>query len=61
MIPVNTTKLLPIGKAASVGLLALGLFQTTALGEWQRDDKTLAWVNGTNVFWRTCILPARPT
>ncbi len=35
-------QLLPICKAASAGLLALGLCQTTAFGEWQRDDKTIA-------------------
>jgi hypothetical protein len=59
MMPMNTTGFLPICKAAFIGLLALGLFQTTALGEWQRDDKSLAWVNGTNVFWRFSFDPSK--
>jgi hypothetical protein len=53
---LNTTKLL---RAASVGFLATGFFQTAALGEWQRDAKSLAWVNGTNVFWRFSFDPAK--
>ena len=56
---MNTTKLLPVCKAASIGLLTLGLFQTAALGEWQRDDKSLAWVSGTNVFWRFSFDPGK--
>jgi hypothetical protein len=46
-------------KAAAVGVLALVLFQTAAFGEWQRDDTSLAWANGTNVFWRFSFDPAR--
>jgi hypothetical protein len=53
---VKTTRLL---KAAAVGLLVPGWFQTTALGEWQRDDKSLAWVSGTNVFWRFSFDPGK--
>jgi hypothetical protein len=53
---INTTKLL---KAACVALLVLGCFQTAALGEWQRDDKSLAWVSGTNVFWRFSFDPGK--
>jgi hypothetical protein len=56
---MNTTKLLPIGKAASLALLALGCFQTAARGEWQRDDKNLAWSSGTNICWRFSFDPAR--
>jgi hypothetical protein len=56
---MNTTKLFHITKAAVVGLLALGLFQTAALGEWQRDDKSLAWVSGTNAFWRFSFDPSK--
>ena len=47
------------GKAAAFGFLALGLFQPAALGEWQRDDKSLAWVSGTNVFWRFSFDPGK--
>lgn len=46
---MNRTKFL---KATFVGLLLLGLFQTAALGEWQRDENSLAWFSDTNVFWR---------
>jgi hypothetical protein len=49
---MSMPKPLPICKAASAGLLVLGLCRTAALGEWQRDDNSLAWVSGTNVFWR---------
>ncbi len=56
---MNRTKLLPVTKTAVVGLLALGLFQTAALGEWQRDDKSLAWISGTNVFWRFSFDPGK--
>ncbi len=59
MTPMTTMKFLRIGKATSVALLALGLFQTAALGEWQRDDKSLAWVNETNVFWRFSFDPGK--
>jgi hypothetical protein len=59
IMPVNKTKLLPGCKAASVGFLMLGLFQSAARGEWQRDDKGLAWVSGTNVFWRFSFDPAK--
>ena len=59
MMPMTTARLFPVGKAASVGLLALGLFQTAALGEWQRDDQSLAWVSGTNVFWRFSFDPGK--
>lgn len=51
--------LFPARKAAAVGLLALALFQPAAFGEWQRDDTSLAWTNGTNVFWRFSFAPAR--
>lgn len=50
-------KLFP--QAAACGILALGLFQTTAFGDWQRDDKSLAWVSGTNVFWRFSFDPEK--
>ena len=56
---VTMPHLLPICKAASAGLLVLGLCQTTAFGEWQRDDKSLAWVSGTNVFWRFSFDPSK--
>ena len=56
---MNMTRRLPIVKAACVGIFALGLFQTVALGEWQRDDKGLAWVNGTNIFWRFSFDPSK--
>lgn len=52
-------RFLPVCKAASAGLLMLGLCQTTAFGEWQRDNKTIAWVNGTNVFWRLSFDPTK--
>jgi hypothetical protein len=39
--------------------MVLGLFQTAALGEWQRDDKSLAWVSGTKVFWRFSFDPGK--
>jgi hypothetical protein len=52
MMPMNTIKLLPLCKVACDGLMGLGLCQTVAFGEWQRDDKSLAWVSGTNGFWR---------
>ncbi len=51
--------LFPSRRVAAVGLLALALFQPSAFGEWQRDDTSLAWVNGTNVFWRFSFDPAR--
>lgn len=54
-----TTRLAPIYKAAPVVLLVLGLLPTAARGEWQRDDKSLAWVNGTNVFWRFSFDPGK--
>ncbi len=44
MMLMNTTKPFSIGKAASVGLLLLGLLPTAALGEWQHDDKSLVWI-----------------
>ena len=56
---MNTTRLLPVCKAASVGLLRLGSLQTAALGEWQRDDTSVAWVRGTNVFWRFSFDPGK--
>jgi len=56
---MTTTRLLPICKSASVGFLALGLFQTAALGEWQCDDQSLAWVSETNVFWRFSYDPGK--
>jgi len=59
MTPMNTTRLPGRCKAAAAGLLALGLFSADARGEWQRDDKSLAWVSGTNVFWRFSYDPAR--
>lgn len=59
MMLMHTAKFLSTGKAAFVGLLALGLFQATALGEWQRDDTSLAWVSGTNVFWRFSFDPGK--
>jgi hypothetical protein len=48
-LPAMMTNLL---RTASFGLLTLGLFRTSALADWQRDDKSLAWVRGTNAFWR---------
>ena len=54
---MKPTKFLPICKTASVGLLLLGLFQTAAVSEWQRDDNSLAWISGTNVFWRFSFDP----
>lgn len=54
---INPTKRLPNSRAAFFALLALGLFQTAALGEWERDDNSLAWVRGTNVFWRFSFDP----
>jgi hypothetical protein len=58
-MPVTMPKLLPTCKAASAALLAVGLFQTNAFGEWQRDDKSLAWMSGTNVFWRFNFDPSK--
>ena len=57
--PMNATRPVFIGKGAAVGLLALGLFHSAALGDWQRDDNSLAWVSGTNVFWRFSFDPGR--
>jgi hypothetical protein len=59
MLPMNTTRLLPLCGAASAGLLVLGLFPPSALAEWQRDDKSLAWVSGTNVLWRFTFDPGK--
>jgi len=56
---MNTLKLLPVCRTAFVALLALAVLQPAAFGEWQRDDKSLAWVSGTNVFWRFSFDPAR--
>lgn len=57
---MNTTrKLLAIGKPAFVGLMLVGLAQTAALGAWQRDDQSLAWLKGTNVFWRFSFDPGK--
>lgn len=56
---VNSPGLLPACKAVSAVFLALALFQPAAFGEWQRDDRSLAWVRGTNVFWRFSFDPAR--
>ncbi len=56
---MNMPKLLHIGKAAWAAPLVLGLFQTAAFGEWQRDDKSLAWVSGTKVFWRFSFDPSK--
>lgn len=44
---------------AAVGLLVLGLLPITAVAEWQRDDHNLAWVRGTNVFWRFSFDPGK--
>ena len=57
--PMTTRRLVPLCKAASVGVLLLGLSHSTALGEWQRDDRSLAWVSGTNVFWRFSLDPGK--
>ena len=54
---MSTIKLPPISKIAFVGLLLLGLFQATVLGDWQRDDKSLAWVSDTKVFWQFSFDP----
>lgn len=51
--------MLRVWRAAAVTLFALALLETAAFGEWQRDDKSLAWVSGTNVFWRFSFDPAR--
>jgi hypothetical protein len=59
VVPMNRPKPRHICRAASAGLLVLGLFQTAALGAWQRDDKSLAWVSGTNVFWRFSFDPGK--
>jgi hypothetical protein len=59
VMPMNMPKLLHVCKAASAGLLVLGLFQTGALGEWQRGGKSLAWVSGTKVFWRFSFDPSK--
>jgi len=56
---MNTRNILPPGKAAALALLTLVLAQLPAFGEWRRDDKSLAWVNGTNVFWCFSFDPAR--
>ena len=53
---MNTARFL---KTASVGLLVFGWLPIAALGEWQRDDHSLAWVNGTNVFWRFSFDPGK--
>ena len=47
------------GRAAFLGLLALVLIQPAATGGWQTDDRSVAWVAGTNVFWRCSFDPAR--
>lgn len=36
----------------SLGLLFAGLAALTARAEWQRDAKSLAWREGTNLLWR---------
>ena len=46
-------------KAASLALLALGFLQPSARAEWQRDDVSIAWVKGTNVFWRFSFDPTK--
>lgn len=49
---MSTTRFLTLGKAVSLALLVLGPSPTPALGEWQRDDTSVAWVDGAKVFWR---------
>lgn len=39
-------------KAASWLGLLICLLQFPALAEWQRDDSSIAWRDGTNVLWR---------
>ncbi len=56
---MNAAKLLRFGGFVAAGLLTLGMLPTAALGEWQRDDKSLAWVNGTNVYWRFTFDPTK--
>ena len=56
---MNTPHPFPAGKRAFLGLLALALVQPAAFGEWQRDDKSVAWVSGSNVFWRFSFDPAK--
>lgn len=56
---MNRTKLFPVCKSACLALWGLALFQPAAFGEWQCDDKSLAWVSGTNVFWRFSFDPAK--
>jgi hypothetical protein len=59
VMPMNMPRLLHLCNAACAGLLVLGLFQSAAFGEWQRDDKSLAWVSGTKVFWRFSFDPSK--
>ena len=59
MVTMNTTRLVCFCKSTAIGLVALGLLPTAVRGEWQRDDKSLAWANGTNVFWRFSFDPGK--
>jgi len=52
-------RLLPLCKVALLALAAFGLCLSTGFAEWQRDDNSIAWVNGTNVFWRFSFDPAK--
>jgi hypothetical protein len=44
---------------AAFGVLVAALLPPTIRAEWQREDTTIAWVSGTNVFWRFSFDPSK--
>lgn len=56
---MKTTRFLFRARPAGVTLLTLALFPSGAFAEWQRDDSSLAWVDGPNVFWCFSYDPGR--
>lgn len=47
------------GGRTAFSLLLLGLLALPASAEWQRDAKSLAWRDGTNLVWRFSFDPAK--
>jgi hypothetical protein len=46
-------------KAAFLCLFVLCRLQSIAYAEWQRDDTTIAWRDGTNVLWQFTFDPKK--
>lgn len=52
-VRLKAMKAMPlVHRAAVCVFLFAGFITQLAQAEWQRDDKTIAWSEGTNVLWR---------